>query len=992
MSGFAEGFADGFAGGFSNAFKTSYDSYIDAKEYESKKKIAAELDKTKNAVERFMSGPRKKWIDNEAKDLEYKRTAMTLVATSGGTIPDDAWRTIYSELWAGRKVENILEDIDKKGFVEITTQPPVDTGTAEQTDNMLVDESADTKSDEKPVIEGSTSLKDDLWKRVIKQESGGKQTDAKGDILESDKGALGISQSLATTAMDPGFGVKSIFTLADEAGIGYTTKDENTARNLLANESLNEKFGKGYLQGMLKRYDGDQEKALIAYNAGPSVADGFNGDRKTLPDETQGYLKNILGDANGITTQIANINQDNWGLIAEDKQLVMADLGISSDMYDKVLKGYMPELPELKYAWGVATKDEDIPDWKKTEKIRKENFEAFASAADEAGDPTRAAFIREIGSRLVDPAKPPKYLDPTNFTSRNVAEGMLLAAEHHLSLAATDEAKAQAETGIKLAKEYLERTADPADDPWYMQGELTMGNISSRIHKATAKGDLKALAYFNEFAKNNMSIIPDSGVTKSYVSGLYTQFALKSVRGGEEEKQAFNNWKTEELPILLTALRLGDKNSEADTLIEAYDALAKAKAGDPPDTGAIKAAEERVRTLLNVEVSNSFAKKAGEPVQLIKREQDENGNWGKFTQVTGYVKPDPSNPGESILVDGFGNTLDGYEQLQESTDKQARQVVSSLSVQVKDYNTMRNQATGAVRLFGDIATIVEDDARVLTSVASLVKGIDSTLIEVSAGLGLLDSMFKKKGPEGQVSISEVQLELRNRGLLKAGETLEDLAGQSTVGLTDDAKGLSQRKGIFEAKMILYTFRAGGLEGQSGQAMSNKDFDRLRQMLASSRTPEGFLRALQDYTNDRVQAVRDIHTTNITDDPDVRSFISRHRYDPLNNHPAAKSIDTYIAESPNDKRLQTGNNYLSKEWALVEPPQKNNTDDKASVVNTPLTEGTPEELSEAFRNGRAIVITPEFYDRFESTLTSVYKDMTKEQIIGKTLTPALKPSK
>lgn len=958
------GFADSFVTSFTSAHRQSSKDYTDAVDAKAKADIKAEQDKIKASLDRFTTN-RDNWLAEEKKDQEYRRIAMNTVGTYGGTVPDDAWTTIYSELWNGRTIENIREDIDKKGFVVIKNTEETGTGSAVDQTEALINgattalDSGDTKSD--------VSVSDSLWARQINQESGGKQTDSNGNILESPKGALGISQSLATTALDPGFNAKSIFDLADEAGISYNTKDETSARNLLANKDLNEAFGKGYMNALLERYEGDEEKALIAYNYGAGNADKYNGDRSTLPEETQGYLKNILGSSDsvgGVVNNSANQNQDNWAIFAEDRGNVLKSLGITGEMYDKTMKGFMPEFPALKYAWGVEPKDkEDTPDWKVTEKIRKDNYVPFAAAAREAGDETRAIFIETVGDKLVDPAKPPKYLDAVNFTKTN-AEGYLLAAEHALENATTPEAKTEAQTGITLVKEYLERTTDP-EEAWYMKGELTESNVAGRIQKATAKGDMKALAYFNAFVKENTKIVPES-VTNAYVASRYAEMALKASGpdATADDKSAFNNFKTTDLPILITALRLNTKEGDKpSTLVAAYDALAKAKEA-PDNTDEIKVAEQRIRDLLNIQATKELNQNSGKQIQLIKREKAEDGSYtGMFTQTSGYVKADPANPGSSIFVNGDGETLADYEELSLDVDKQARQVVSSLSVDIKTYQGNRKQALGAVRLFGDIADLVEQDERVLTGVAGLTIKVDSALRNVSVGLGLLDDLFKKKNdPEAKITLNEVQMELRDQGVLEQGQTLQDLANTdvNTLELTDNAKGLAQRKAIFEAKMILMTFRAGGLEGQSGQAMSNKDFDRLRQMLTAGGGKEAFLLATQSYVNDRVTAV----TTEwgaLAEDPDMRSFQSRHNYNPLNNEPAAKNITTLMNDANADPRMKAGVEYLNKEYTLVNTPE----------VKAGGTDGEPDlslsGLTKSYMAGEEITVTPQFYERFKDQL-------------------------
>ena len=52
-----------------------------------------------------------------------------------------------------------------------------------------------------------------------------------------------------------------------------------------------------------------------------------------------------------------------------------------------------------------------------------------------------------------------------------------------------------------------------------------------------------------------------------------------------------------------------------------------------------------------------------------------------------------------------------------------------MSVDIKTYQGNRKQALGAIRLFGDIADLVEQDERVLTGVAGLTIKVDSVNVE-----------------------------------------------------------------------------------------------------------------------------------------------------------------------------------------------------------------------------------------------------------------------
>jgi soluble lytic murein transglycosylase-like protein len=103
-------------------------------------------------------------------------------------------------------------------------------------------------------------LPEELVHAVIKTESNYDQ------YAVSRAGAMGLMQLMPQTALD--MGVKMPFDIEQ-----------------------NIEGGAKYLKQMLERYDGDLEKALAAYNAGPHKVDAVNG----IPaiDETQKYVAKI---------------------------------------------------------------------------------------------------------------------------------------------------------------------------------------------------------------------------------------------------------------------------------------------------------------------------------------------------------------------------------------------------------------------------------------------------------------------------------------------------------------------------------------------------------------------------------------------------------------------------------------------------------------------------------------------------------------------------
>lgn len=116
----------------------------------------------------------------------------------------------------------------------------------------------------------------DLIERQSGQESGGEQFDDEGNPLESSAGAIGVMQVMPDTAPEA----------AKLAGLPW---DEDAYRY---DPAYNKLIGIAYMKEMLRRFDGDVELALAAYNAGPGAVEAAGG----VPDydETRHYVANIM--------------------------------------------------------------------------------------------------------------------------------------------------------------------------------------------------------------------------------------------------------------------------------------------------------------------------------------------------------------------------------------------------------------------------------------------------------------------------------------------------------------------------------------------------------------------------------------------------------------------------------------------------------------------------------------------------------------------------
>lgn len=129
-----------------------------------------------------------------------------------------------------------------------------------------------------------TNNDDVLWDQAVQQ-----QESANDPNAVSSKGAVGLMQTLPSTARDPGYGVTP-------------AKNDSPAEL--------QRVGQDYRKAMFQKY-GDPALGLIAYNYGPDNTDKWldnGGKYEDLPKETQNYLATVHGNFQNL--KAANSSQN----------------------------------------------------------------------------------------------------------------------------------------------------------------------------------------------------------------------------------------------------------------------------------------------------------------------------------------------------------------------------------------------------------------------------------------------------------------------------------------------------------------------------------------------------------------------------------------------------------------------------------------------------------------------------------------------------------
>ena len=201
-------------------------------------------------------------MDAAAQDMLSKlipaREQVALEAIEVDRLPAPVDPNAYSESLTGM-LSTLEAELAKENELVF---PPVDVITERVVSNEIDIELPDTSGIEGEIdqrianeeasgfVQVANRERLSFVERVIQQESGGDP-----NAVNPYSKASGLMQIMEDTAAQPGFGVTPL------------------AWEDRFNSDLNRAFGTEYLNAMLKRYDGDEEAALIAYNAGFTRAD-----------------------------------------------------------------------------------------------------------------------------------------------------------------------------------------------------------------------------------------------------------------------------------------------------------------------------------------------------------------------------------------------------------------------------------------------------------------------------------------------------------------------------------------------------------------------------------------------------------------------------------------------------------------------------------------------------------------------------------------------
>ena len=195
------------------------------------------------------------------------------------------------------------------------------------------------------------------------------------------------------------------------------------------------------------------------------------------------------------------------------------------------------------------------------------------------------------------------------------------------------------------------------------------------------------------------------------------------------------------------------------------------------------------------------------------------------------------------LVEGtdytFLRTIEGEES----------KALHQISVQTNKYN--QEAETAKVALVEGLINseqalaFARADPRVRNASGDVAQAITNFVRSGSGVLQVMESLFEGQADDYMVTEEQFRAAVAKNAPNASGGLVDAIVSGKVQDLGDQTA-------MFEASMLSLVFRAGRMEGQSGNAMSNKDFERLSEMLNVKGGYEAFEQTLRTFMADKIR--------------------------------------------------------------------------------------------------------------------------------------------
>lgn len=293
----------------------------------------------------------------------------------------------------------------------------------------------------------------------------------------------------------------------------------------------------------------------------------------------------------------------------------------------------------------------------------------------------------------------------------------------------------------------------------------------------------------------------------------------------------------------------------------------------------------------------------------------------------------PGADGKVQMLDSTGQPLvegEDYTFLRTIEGEESK-ALHKISVQTNKYNQEAQTAKVAI-VEGLINSeqalaFAREDPRVRNASGDVAQAITNFVRSGSGVLQVMESLFEGQADDYMVTEEQFRAAVAKNAPNASGDLVDAI-------VSGDVQELGDKTAMFEASMLSLVFRAGRMEGQSGNAMSNKDFERLSEMLNVKGGYEAFEQTLRTFMADKIR-VFDVKAQGVLTGP-PNDFKAMYGYLPILQPTTFSDFVTQYAETTEDTKLteayQNTVSY-SPTAAATEDPQEVNNTNLETFINT-----------------------------------------------------------
>lgn len=346
---------------------------------------------------------------------------------------------------------------------------------------------------------------------------------------------------------------------------------------------------------------------------------------------------------------------------------------------------------------------------------------------------------------------------------------------------------------------------------------------------------------------------------------------------------------------------------------------------------------------------------------------EEEANQGKLTAgpvrgvavVNGELQPTmiEARRGEDGRVQYFlAGTQTPAEGARATDDQETREAQDlgkiSERPEVQKQNEKVVALTSGLRSSARLQALVDKDENILQPVTGkVVDVLDAARKEFAAATSLLGVELERNVDEnGVVSVSGASM-----------RALEEKVNSIDFGKVTDTAEL---RDLFNAEMSLLAYRMGVAEGQSGNAFSEKDFNRISAGLRGSTSAEAFKTNLNGYMSGQLRSVSDSGALLDQTNRQIQRFQAQYGYNPVGVFPSPES---FIAERTVDNNGQVIDPELAAGYAAAKgakPFSGINDKQGSGTPNDPVRNKPNAVSAPSSRHIEALRANPNMADQFD----------------------------